>query len=123
MCEILAVSSRANSHEDSFVEDEYCLAFKFEADRRCFTITINSFGTELSKDDRVNLYPTCGKLYPYGIAGLTRASDYDQVRMVAENFAEYKKIFDDIGTQGQGGEKTLEDKFFQYEVGISLSDL
>ena len=47
---------------------------------------------------------------------MTRASDYDQVRMVAENFAEYKKIFDDIGSQGQGGEKTLEDKFFEYEV-------
>ena len=38
--------------------------FQFEADRRAFIITINSFGTELTKDDREKLYPTCGKLYP-----------------------------------------------------------
>ena len=29
-------------------------------------ITLNSFGTELSKDDREKLYPRCGKLYPEG---------------------------------------------------------
>ncbi|XP_055347091.1 V-type proton ATPase subunit d-like [Paramacrobiotus metropolitanus] len=103
-------------------EEVMCEILAFEADRRCFTITINSFGTELTKDDRVNLYPLCGKLFPYGIAGLTRASDYDQVRMVAESFAEYKKIFDDIGVQGQGGgEKTLEDKFFEYEVKLNVN--
>lgn len=67
------------------------------------------------------MYPTCGKLFPYGIVGLTKASDYDQVRMVAESFAEYKKIFDDIGVQGQNsGEKTLEDKFFEYEVSVQF---
>ena len=47
-------------------------------------ITINSFGTELSKDDRVKLYPKCGKLYPDGLSRLARADDYDQVRQVAE---------------------------------------
>lgn len=33
----------------------------FEADRRAFIITINSFDTDLSKDDRAKLYPRCGK--------------------------------------------------------------
>ena len=59
---------------------------QFEADRRAFIITINSFGTELTKDDREKLYPTCGKLYPDGLKALARADDYDQVRSVAEYY-------------------------------------
>lgn len=46
---------------------------------RAFIITINSFGTELTKDDREKLYPTCGKLYPDGLKALARADDYEQV--------------------------------------------
>ena len=46
---------------------------------RAFIITINSFGTELTKDDREKLYPTCGRLYPDGLKALARADDYDQV--------------------------------------------
>ncbi len=56
----------------------------FEADRRAFIITINSFGTELTMDDRETLYPTCGKLHPDGLARLARCEDYDQVKAVAE---------------------------------------
>lgn len=33
----------------------------FEADRRAFIITINSFDTDLSKDDRARLFPKNGK--------------------------------------------------------------
>ena len=64
------------------------LAFprQFEADRRAIIITINSFGTELSKDDRSKLYPRCGKLNPDGIAALARADDYEQVKAVAEYY-------------------------------------
>ena len=50
-------------------------------------ITINSFGTELSKDDRVKLYPRCGKLYPDGLSRLARAEGPEQVREVAECYA------------------------------------
>ena len=57
---------------------------QFEADRRAFIITINSFGTELSMDDREKLYPTCGKLHPDGLARLARCEDYDQVKAVAD---------------------------------------
>lgn len=57
---------------------------QFEADRRAFIITINSFGTELSKEDRAKLFPHCGKLYPEGLAQLARADDYEQVKAVAD---------------------------------------
>ena len=35
-------------------------------------------------DDREKLYPTCGKLYPDGLARLARCEDYDQVKAVAD---------------------------------------
>lgn len=60
--------------------------YQFEADRRAFIITINSFGTELSKEDRAKLFPHCGKLYPEGLAQLARADDYEQVKAVAEYY-------------------------------------
>ena len=68
-------------------EEVMCEILAFEADRRAFIITINSFGTELTKDDREKLYPTCGKLYPDGLKALARADDYDQVRSVAEYYS------------------------------------
>lgn len=86
---------------------------QFEADRRAFMITINSFGTELSKDDRKNLYPKCGHLYPEGLAKLSEAEDQEQVRQVAAYYSDYRKIFDGVG--GPDG-KTLEDRFFEFEV-------
>ncbi|KAK3601622.1 hypothetical protein CHS0354_038169 [Potamilus streckersoni] len=94
--------------------DSMCEALAFEADRRAFIITINSFGTELTKEDRAKLYPRCGKLYPDGLQLLARADDYDQVRNVANCYAEYKELFENAGSNP--GEKTLEDKFFEHEV-------
>lgn len=106
---------------------------QFEADRRAFIITINSFGTELTMDDREKLYPTCGKLYPDGLTRLARCEDYDQVKTVADCYPvcvlasndyieyhlfvlvqEYANIFAGAGTNP--GEKSLEDKFFEKEV-------
>ena len=92
----------------------------FEADRRALIITINSFGTELSKEDRAKLFPHCGNLYPDGLAALSRADDYEQVRTVADYYADYKLLFE--GQTGQSGqeEKTLEDKFFEHEVKLNV---
>jgi hypothetical protein len=59
---------------------------QFEADRRSFMITINSFGVELPKDERAKLYPRCGKLYPGGLALLAKADEYEQVRQVGESY-------------------------------------
>ena len=58
---------------------------QFEADRRVINITINSFHTELSKDDRYKLYPNVGLLYPEGIMRLARTDDQDQVRGVIDS--------------------------------------
>lgn len=97
--------------------DVMCEVLAFEADRRAFIITINSFGTELSKDDRVKLYPKCGKLHPDGLAYLARADDYEQVKSVAENYPEYKLMFQESGNAP--GENSLEDKFFEHEVSLN----
>lgn len=91
-----------------------CEALAFEADRRAFIITINSFGTELGKEDRAKLYPRCGKLYPDGLVLLAKADDQDQVRNVAECYAMFRELFEGSGTNP--GDKTLEDKFFEHEV-------
>ena len=91
MCPILQVSYTLNEvHVWMSVQKTLwhkCLLFKFEADRRAFIITINSFGTELGKDDRNKLYPKCGKLYPEGLSRLAKADDYEQVRAVAEYYS------------------------------------
>lgn len=97
-------------------EEVMCEILAFEADRRAFMITINSFGTEMMKDERAKLFPTCGKLFPDGLVALSRAEDYEQVRMVAEFYGEYRGLFADVGMNA--GEKTLEDKFFEYEVAL-----
>lgn len=73
---------------------------EFEADRRTINITINSFKTEMTKDDRVKLYPSIGKLYPDGQMKLGKTDDVDQVRMIVESYPEYKNFFDlPIGTE------------------------
>lgn len=97
--------------------DVMCEILAFEADRRALIITINSFDTELSKEDRARLFPRCGKLHPDGLAALARADDYEQVRGVAEYYAEYQVLFANAGQQNTE-EKTLEDRFFEYEVNL-----
>jgi len=56
----------------------------FEADRRAVEITINSLGTDLSRDDRRRLFPEMGKLHPFWHHALASCDDYDQVRSVVE---------------------------------------
>ena len=56
----------------------------FEADRRAVEITINSLGTDLSRDDRRRLFPEMGNLHPFWHHALASCDDYDQVRSVVE---------------------------------------
>lgn len=91
----------------------------FEADRRAINITLNSFGTELSKQDRKKLYPNLGLLYPDGSAMLARADDVDGVRAAVEGVAEYKAFFDQNAMSGGVGNshpKSLEDLFYTREM-------
>lgn len=95
----------------------------FEADRRTINITINSFNTELSKEQRARLFPTIGRLWPAGNNTLARADEIDQVRQACETVADYRSFFaggatssaldrgDDLSVASQ-----LEDRFFQTEV-------
>lgn len=52
----------------------------FEADRRAINITLNSIGTELTRDDRRKLYPSLGVLHPYGQQELMASDDLEQAR-------------------------------------------
>ncbi|KAJ0039387.1 hypothetical protein NL108_015914 [Boleophthalmus pectinirostris] len=98
-------------------QDVMCPVLEFEADRRAFIITVNSFGTDLSSADRHALYPTCGKLHPEGLQLLAKAEDPSQVKSVAECYPEYKVVFDD--PEPGSDYKTLEDRFFKQEVKLN----
>lgn len=104
---------------------------EFEADRRSMNITLNSFGTELSKAERRKLYPNFGKLYPEGTLMLSRADDVEGVRIAVDGVSDYRTFFDQTGLSGSGGGgvgnmggggetgKSLEDLFYQKECEIS----
>ena len=112
---------------------------EFEADRRAINITLNSFGTDLSKVERRKLYPTFGKLYPEGTLMLSRADDIEGVRIAVDGVGDYRTFFDAAGFGGSGGGgglgpagagntsggigggegKSLEDLFYQKEMEIS----
>jgi V-type H+-transporting ATPase subunit d len=104
---------------------------EFEADRRTLNITINSFGTELTKDERAKLFPALGRLFPAGNDALARSDDLEQVRQVCESVCEYRSFFDDTPLTGGGVEvgaggdadlsvaAQLEDRFFHTEVHLN----
>ncbi|KAG5298888.1 vacuolar ATP synthase subunit D [Histoplasma capsulatum G186AR] len=118
-------------------------ALEFEADRRAINITLNSFGTELSKAERKKLYPEFGKLYPEGTLMLSRADDVEGVALAVSGVGDYKAFFDAVGLSqggagGAGGAggiggaglgnmagggssdgRSLEDMFYQKEMEIS----
>jgi len=86
---------------------------EFEADKRAINITINSFGTELSKEDRDPMYPSFGLLHPEGTFKLSKADDTDQVRVIVESYSPYAGLFSE---SSRDGDKSLVDAFFEYEV-------
>jgi len=88
---------------------------EFEADRRSFIITLNSFGTGLDREDKKKLYPKCGKLYPHGLDILSRADEYENIRMAADSQSCYSALFEQNDGFNQG-QKTLEDRLYQLEA-------
>lgn len=90
-----------------------CRLLEFEADRRTINISINSIGTELSKDDRLSLIPQFGSLYPAATELLVRAEEVEQIRFAVEaaGSSEFdSSLFD------SSGNKSLEDHFYQREM-------
>jgi V-type H+-transporting ATPase subunit d len=103
---------------------------EFEADRRAINITMNSFGTELSKERRRKLYPEFGKLYPEGMLMLSRAEDVEGVSLAVSGNSDYKRFFEEVGLNQSGGvsnqaggsggdQKSLEDMFYLKEMELS----
>ncbi|WWC67177.1 uncharacterized protein I206_101084 [Kwoniella pini CBS 10737] len=97
----------------------------FEADRRTLNITINSFGTELTKEQRARLFPTIGRLYPEGNNSLARAEDLDSVIQSVDHISEYKTFFDksnigsNVNAEDGNESSSLEDEFFKYDVELN----
>ncbi|PON39763.1 ATPase, V0 complex, subunit d [Parasponia andersonii] len=85
----------------------------FEADRRAVNITINSIGTELTRDDRRKLYSSFGLLYPYGHEELAVCEDIDQVRGALEKYPPYQSIFSKLS---YGESQMLDKTFYEEEV-------
>ncbi|WOK95777.1 V-type proton ATPase subunit d2 isoform X1 [Canna indica] len=113
----------------------------FEADRRAVNITINSIGTELTRDDRRKLYSNFGLLYvfssfyhivrfiggcllilqinilfhryPYGHEELAVCEDIDQVRGAMEKYPPYQSIFAKLS---YGESQMLDKAFYEEEV-------
>lgn len=67
-----------------------------QADRRALNITLNSIGTELTRDDRRKLYSNFGLLYPHGHTELAGAEDFDQIRSAMEKCPPYQAIFNKV---------------------------
>lgn len=59
-------------------------------------ITLNSIGTELTRDDRRKLYSNFGLLYPHGHTELAGAEDFDQIRSAMEKCPPYQAIFNKV---------------------------
>ena len=90
----------------------------FEADRRALNITLNSMGTELTRDDRRRLYSSLGLLYPHGQAELAAAEDFDGVRAAMERIPAYTALFTRLGA----GEAQILDKvLYEEEVRRSVA--
>ncbi|KAK1570927.1 hypothetical protein Q3G72_009145 [Acer saccharum] len=85
----------------------------FEADRRAVNITINSIGTELTRDDCRKLYSNFGLLFPYGHEELAVCEDIDQVRAVMEKYPPYQSIFSKLS---YGESQMLDKAFYEEEV-------
>ena len=84
---------------DCFPHEECCVAC-LQADRRALNITLNSIGTELTRDDRRKLYSNFGLLYPHGHYELAGAEDFDQIRSAMEKCPPYQAIFTKVCCSG-----------------------
>ncbi|PWN40787.1 ATPase, V0 complex, subunit D [Ceraceosorus guamensis] len=91
----------------------------FEADRRVLNITLNSFGTSLSKEERARLFPSVGRLYPAGNNILARADDVEQVKGVCDMVPEYRSFLDGPGAGGEANAEGLEDRMFKEETRLN----
>ena len=96
---------------------------KFESDRMAINITVNAFGTELTRDEVVGLYPTIGHLYPEGNAALAKCNSAEDVRTVLEGYSNYADVAEvlasGMGGGGSSDDKGLEEVFMDKAVFVN----
>lgn len=93
---------------------------EWEADKRTLNITLNSFQSELSKDDREKLYPNFGKLWPETTAALAKVDEYAQVVRLMDNHETYQNMFAQVSDNlSNTSGKTLEDLFYEHDVAVN----
>ncbi|CAI5759665.1 unnamed protein product [Candida verbasci] len=85
-----------------------------EADKRIINITLNSLNnSELSNQDKIDLYPNFGKLYTNNyINELSEVDDYEQLKSIVENIGEYQQIF----SENNDKLKNIGDWFYYLEM-------
>ena len=88
----------------------------YEADRRSINITVNSWSTSLSRDERAKLYPNIGELHPEGIAKLQMADDMEAVTAAVSHIDEYRII---LANLQDNPDRTLEDEFIDHEMKLN----
>mmetsp|Transcript_16634 Transcript_16634/g.34122 ORF Transcript_16634/g.34122 Transcript_16634/m.34122 type:complete len:351 (-) Transcript_16634:1137-2189(-) len=86
---------------------------EFEADRRAINITMNSIGTEITRDQRSTLFPSIGALAGEGHVRLARADEVASVRSAVDGYGLYRSLLQVVE---DNPEKNLEDAFFEHEV-------
>ena len=96
MCCNIAYVSHAEEDHGRPTEQGSDRMIALQADRRALNITLNSIGTELTRDDRKKLYSNFGLLYPHGHNELSIAEDFDQIRSAMEKVPAYASIFNKV---------------------------
>lgn len=86
--DFLKFCSSLDEKTSSLMQKLLCL----EADRHAIRITVNSFGTELSKCDRQSLFTDFGNLHPEGQSRLMQCESFDEVRNILSTYPDLQKL-------------------------------
>ncbi|KAL0248629.1 hypothetical protein GEMRC1_003863 [Eukaryota sp. GEM-RC1] len=85
---------------------------EFEADRRKISITLNSLTTDLTRDERVQLFPDIGRLSPQSIKALRQASSVVEVEQAVRGTS-YESM---LKTSQSSQDLTMDDLFYRSEI-------
>jgi V-type H+-transporting ATPase subunit d len=90
--QLMEVTQTTPLNDGHFDQYSYQKLLSMEADRHAIRITLNSFGTELSKADRRNLYTNFGTMYPDGFARLANCETVDEVKRILVAYPEFREL-------------------------------
>lgn len=90
--QLMEVTQMTPLNDGHFDQYSYQKLLSMEADRHAIRITLNSFGTELSKADRRNLYTNFGTMYPDGFARLANCETVDEVKRILVAYPEFREL-------------------------------